>query len=170
MSEPSAAPDPPVDPALLDEQLVAYLDHELDETSSRRIEKLLAADPQVRRRLQELQQSWDALDKLVPADVDPSFTRTTLEMVALAAERESRQEGGPGPWRRRVWLGLAGVLLAGLAGFVAVWRFYPDPDEPLLRDLPVLESLDQYQKIDDIEFLRQLRAEKLFAKEAADGS
>jgi hypothetical protein len=170
MDQPSAAPDPPADPALLEEQLVAYLDHELDESSSRRIDKLLAADPQVRERLRQLQQSWDALDELRPTDVDPSFTRTTLEMVALAAEEEAQQQGGPAPRRRRVWLGLAVVVLAGLAGYAAAWRFWPDPNEQLLRDLPVLENLDQYQKIDDVKFLRKLHAEKLFAKEAADGS
>jgi hypothetical protein len=170
MDQPSAVPDPPADPALLEEQLVAYLDHELDEASSRRIEKLLAADPQVRQRLRQLQQSWDALDELLPTDLDPSFTRTTLEMVALAAEQEVQQQSGPAPRRRRLWLGLAGVVLAGLAGCVAVWRFWPDPNQQLLRDLPVLENLDQYQKIDDVEFLRQLHAQKLFAKETADGS
>jgi ferric-dicitrate binding protein FerR (iron transport regulator) len=170
MVDPSATPDPPADPALLEEQLVAYLDHELDEASSRRVEKLLATDPQVRQRLRQLQQSWDALDELLPADLDPSFTRSTLEMVALAAEQEARQPCGPAPRRRRAWLGLAGVALAGLAGYVAVWCFWPDPNQQLLRDLPVLENLDQYQKIDDIEFLRQLHARKLFAKEAADGS
>jgi hypothetical protein len=170
MDQPSAAPDPPADPALLEEQLVAYLDHELDEAAGRRIEKLLAADPQVRQRLRQLQQSWDALDELLPTDLEPSFTRSTLEMVALAAEEEAHQKRGPAPRRRRVWLGLAGVALAGLAGYLAAWRFWPDPNEQLLRDLPVLENLDQYQKIDDVKFLRKLHAEKLFAKEPADGS
>ncbi len=170
MDQPSAAPDPPADPALLEEQLVAYLDHELDEASSRRIERLLAADPQVRQRLRQLQQSWDALDELLPTDLDPSFTRTTLEMVVLAAEEEACRQRGLARRRRRVWLGLAGVVLAGLAGYLAVWRFWPDPNEQLFRDLPLLENLDQYQKIDDVDFLRQLHAQRLFAKEAADGS
>ena len=170
MDQPSAAPDPPADSALLEEQLVAYLDHELDDASSRRIEKLLAADPQVRQKLRQLQQSWDALDELLPTDVDPSFTQSTLEMVALAAEEETHQRHGPAPRRRRAWLGLAVVVLAGLAGYSVVWRFWPDPNQQLLRDLPVLENLDHYQKIDDVEFLRKLQAEKLFAKEAADGS
>ncbi len=170
MAQSSANPDPPAEPALLEEQLVAYLDHELDESSSRRIEKLLAADAGVRQRLRQLQQSWDALDELLPTELDPSFTRSTLEMVALAAEEEAQRQPGPAPRGRRAWLGLAVLVLAGLAGYVAVWRFWPDPNEQLLRDLPLLESLDYYQKIDDAEFLRKLQAEKLFAKEAADGS
>jgi hypothetical protein len=170
MDQSSVTPDPPADPAPLEEQLVAYLDHELDESSSRRIEKLLAADAEVRERLRQLQQSWDALDELLPADVDPSFTRSTLEMVALAAEEETRPKRGVTRRGRRTWLGLAVVLLAGLAGYAAVWRFWPDPNQQLLRDLPVLENLDQYQKIDDVQFLRKLQAEKLFAKEASDGS
>ena len=39
-----------------------------------------------------------------------------------------------------------------------------DPDRQLLRDLPVLENLDEYRQVGSIEFLRKLRDEKLFCQ------
>ena len=52
------------------------------------------------------------------------------------------------------------MALAG--GFFAVVRLVPDPNRQLLEDLPVLENLDEYRQVDDIEFLRLLRAARLF--------
>jgi hypothetical protein len=55
------------------------------------------------------------------------------------------------------------ILLAALAGgFFTVVRLAPDPNRQLLEDLPVLENLDEYRQVDDIEFLRLLRAAGLF--------
>lgn len=44
----------------------------------------------------------------------------------------------------------------------------PDPDAQLVRDLPVIENLDQYLVADDIEFLRDLQRDGLFAMEVTD--
>ena len=60
----------------LDEQLVAYLDGELDAESSRRIDELLATDAEVRRRLQEMERTWDLLDDLDTAPVGGQFAQT----------------------------------------------------------------------------------------------
>ena len=43
------------------------------------------ADPEVRRRLQSLERTWDLLDQLDLTGLGEPFTRTTLEMVAVAA-------------------------------------------------------------------------------------
>ncbi len=72
-----------------DEQLVAYLDGELDPESSRHIEELLASDAQVRRRLQEMERTWDLLDDLDAAPAGNQLAQSTLEMVAVAARRTS---------------------------------------------------------------------------------
>ena len=46
------------------QQLVAYLDGELDDETNQEIERRLSADPEYRLRLQQLQQAWDLLDEL----------------------------------------------------------------------------------------------------------
>ncbi len=158
------------DAIAIEEQLVAYLDGELDEPSSRRIEELLASDPAVREKLEQLDRAWDMLDELGQASVDHGFTDSTLEIVAVAAEEDVERHREELPrLRRRRWLVVGGGLLASsLAGFLAVALFWPDPNRQLIRDLPVLENLDQYSQIDDVEFLRVLQREGLFKEDPAD--
>lgn len=154
----------------MDDQLVAYLDGELDDESSRQIEQRLTSDSALREQLTQLERTWDALDELEQVEVDEGFTKTTIEMVALAAEEEHQQEEARRPARQlRQWLiGAAGLAAACLVGFVGVWGFAPDPNQQLIRDLPLIEKLDEYQQIDDIEFLLLLHEKKLFAAEAED--
>ena len=156
----------------LEEELVAYLDGELDDPSSRRIEQLLAADPKVRGTLQGLDRTWHLLDELDRASPDEGFTRTTLEMVAVAAEGDvSMQQTEVPRRRRRRWLiGGCALLAAAAAGFLAVAPLRPDPNRRLLEDLPILENLDQYRQADSIQFLRLLDREGLFSEEASHGS
>ena len=154
----------------LEEQLVAYLDGELDGESCRRIEELLAVDPEIRRKLHRLERTWEMLDELDTAPVGEDFTRTTLEMVALAAEQDVRKSVEEAPRRRRrMWLLAGGIMFAaGLAGFMAFTLLAANPNrelnKALIRDLPVLENLDEYRQIQDIEFLRLLQNSGLFSK------
>jgi len=161
---------PIAEPGSLEEQLVAYLDGELDEGQTARVEQRLAADPKVRESLLRLDRTWSLLERLDRVRLDDRFTRTTLEMVAVAAEEDVRRWEQEVPrQRRRRWLvGGMGLLAASVAGFLMVALFQPDPDESLLQDLPVLEDLDELRQIDDIKFLQLLYEEGLFAKDAAD--
>ena len=71
----SMSPDPVNDEAQLREELVAYLDGELDGEQSRRIEQRAAAEPEARRMLQELDRAWHMLDELdyrPPAKTSPA--------------------------------------------------------------------------------------------------
>ena len=157
-------------PESLNEQLVAYLDGELDDEASRRIEERLTSDSTLRDQLGRLERTWDALDKLERVEVDEDFTRTTIEMVALVAEKERQQEEQLRPVRerRRLLIGSAGLLSACLAGYVAVWSFWPDPNQGWIDDLPVLERLDEYRQIDNIGFLKLLHEKQLFPAEDQD--
>ncbi len=154
----------------VEEQLVAYLDGELDGESCRRIEELLAVDPEVRRKLHWLERTWEILDELDTAPVGEDFTRTTMEMVALAAEEDVRKSLEEAPRRRRrTWLLCGGgMLAAGLAGFMAFTLMASNPNrqlnKELVQDLPILENLDEYQQIQDIKFLRMLQESGLFPK------
>lgn len=151
----------------LEEQLVAYLDGELDAEASRRVEELLATDPRVRQTLQQLDRTWELLDELDKPQVAESFAQTTLEMVTVAAGEDVRTGLTQTRRRRRRRWAIAGgsLLAAGLAGFLAVALFAPDRNEELIQDLPVLQNLDEYCQIDSIEFLQMLNQQDLFTEE-----
>ncbi len=151
----------------LDELLVAYLDGELDVEGSRRVETMLASDSGVRRRLHEMQRTWDLLDDLDAVPVSGVFTQSTLEMVAVAAGEDLDRSRAAAPRRhRRRLAAIAGSLIVAIAiGFIAVLLATPDPNRQLLQDLPLLLNLDDYRQIDDIAFLRLLRDQTPFGAE-----
>jgi len=167
MSDLPAQTDP-----ILTEQLVAYLDGELDAEQCRRIEQRLAEDDGLRRRLQSLERAWEWLDELGASQTSESFTRSTLEMVTSAVAKEAAWAEAEAPRRRRWrWTVVASATAAaGLVGFFSVALLQPDPNRELIRDLPVLENLDAYREVGDIEFLRMLHREGLFAQEESDES
>lgn len=149
----------------LDEELVAYADGELDAESVRRLESRLAAEPEFRRRLQSLERTWEMLDDLSPspAAAEP-LVRSTLEMVAIAANDELEQSRAEQPrkLRRQRLLVAFGVCLAAIIGVFGVWFFQTDPNRNLLENLSLLERFDEYRQVGNIAFLRQLRDENLF--------
>jgi anti-sigma factor RsiW len=146
------------------DELTAYLDGELDPQDVRRVEERLARDPAYRAELQKLERAWDLLDRLPRASVDERFTKTTIEMVALSASEEADAVVRELPRRRRRQriAGAISMLAALVAGFAIGTQIWPDPNERLLEDLPVLENLDLYYQADDIEFLRLLDKQGLF--------
>ncbi len=164
-------PDPTADPPL-HEELVAYLDGELEAERANRVEQLLAADPDVRETLRQLEQTWEMLDVLGKADLDETFAQSTLEMAAVDAEEQVRRAEADILRSRRKRLVLQGTALAAatLAGYLAVALLRPDPNRQLLEDLPVLENLDKYRQVEEIEFLRMLDREGLFGEEDPDGA
>lgn len=149
--------------------LVAYLDGELEADVAREVEQLVARDPQIEARLRSLDRAWKLLDELPRAELDPSFTRSTVEMAALAIEdHELSADRGAGPMLRGA---SAAALLVGLAlaGFAAA-RQWPGPNAALLRNLPVIEHLEAYRQTPDLDFLRKLKSESLFAVEKPSSS
>jgi hypothetical protein len=98
--------------------------------------------------------------------VNDLFTRTTVEMVALAAEDEFAQKQAGEPNKRWLrWFGGGVAILCGaLVGFAAMALTLPDQNEPLLKDLPVVENLELYESVMNVEFLKQLQAAGLFVK------
>lgn len=148
-------------------ELVAYLDGELDAQQTRVVEERLSHDADYRRQLRELQSAWDLLDFLPTADVDESFTRTTVAMVAVSAsddvDRAAVRRG-----RRKRWLWWTGTVAAALAfvaGYAAVSIVVSRENQRLLRDLPVIQRLDQYRYAENVEFLRLLEREELFGED-----
>lgn len=155
----------------MDEEIVAYLDGELDREAALAIERRLADDPAYRARLTKLQQAWDLLDHLGRPEADENFTQSTVAMVTVKASEETT--AGQGQARRRKqlrWAGLGGLaLVAAVAAFVVVDRRLNSDNRALVRDLPVIERIDEYSSVESVEFLKRLQKEGLFAAEVSDG-
>lgn len=155
----------------IDEEIVAYLDGELDSEAEARVVRRLAEDATYRSRLGQLQQAWDLLDNLHGAEADDEFTASTVAMVAVQAEQESHsQQLRVVRQRSLAWLALtAVVLLSAVCGYFVLNRRVTQADRNLVRDLPVIEHVDEYRYIDDVSFLKSLERENLFAAEVNDG-
>ncbi|MCA9270972.1 MAG: hypothetical protein KDA41_20970, partial [Planctomycetales bacterium] len=121
------------------EELVAYLDGELEAPDRSRVERRLADDDAYRRQLQALEQAWDLLDALPRTEVGASFTQTTVEMVAVAAEEENSEAKRAA--QRQRWVrgaaAAAAVVLAALLGYRMVDNLASRRNKQLARDLPV---------------------------------
>jgi anti-sigma factor RsiW len=149
------------------EELVAYLDGELDDEKSRRLEARLNRDPEARAEAEQLKRAWGMLDYLPRAQASTSFTHRTLERLAVETGEQRRS-------RLRYTAGLtwaAGMLLAALAGFLLARTLGPRPVETpdvhelLVRNLRIIERVEPYQQIDNIEFLQDLDEMEFFTDE-----
>lgn len=147
------------------EQLGAYLDGELDAESTLALERRLENETSLRAELEQLSALDGVLDRLPASTVGPAFTESTVEIVALRGVRE--EKAAP-----RRWAAAAAVLVAlaaaGWFGY-AVASAGGGYDDQLARDLPLLQRLDAYQNIQDVEFLRLLDSEGVFSDAALEG-
>ena len=150
--------------------LIAYLDGELSPTDASGLESRLADEPRLRQQLRQHQQVWDLLDALPPTDVDENFTRQTVEMVTVTAQKEIDQQFEKGSRRQRLswWIGGEVIVVAALLGFLIVRLIVSAPNRQLVKDLDLLENLDAYRHAEDVTFLRALEREGLFSVESDD--
>ncbi|GAA4431775.1 MULTISPECIES: anti-sigma factor family protein [Bremerella] len=170
MTDPTAHPDETTE---VDELLAAYLDNELSETERSLVETRLAEDDSFRNRLDELDRAWDMLEALPKADLDDEkFVRTTVEMITVAASQEIqqyKQQQKRSAFARQAGIALAIVALIGIGYMLTQYRL-SRPDRILVEYLPVIERVDEFERVDNIEFLEALRKEGLFTGEASDES
>src|SRR5205809_7893011 len=80
------------------EELVAFLDGELDDEQSHAVESKITLDPTVRNEADTLKRTWDLLDYLPKPEPSPNFTNKTLDRIstretahALRPARKRRQ-------------------------------------------------------------------------------
>jgi anti-sigma factor RsiW len=154
----------------IDQEIVAYLDGELDPAAAARVEKRMAEDPRYNARLNQMEKAWDLLDNLGRTEADDSFTHSTVAMVALKAQDEVEADKQAASRKQAlVWGGLGAVaLFAALSAYIVVDRELNEENRELVRDLPVIERLDEYRNIESVEFLERLHKEGLFAAEVDD--
>jgi len=156
-----------------DELLAAYLDNELSDTDRALIETRLSNDAEFRRRLDELDKAWDMLGTLPKSDLDDEdFIRTTVEMITVAASQEielHEQQKQKSVLYRNLAIAAGMLILVASGYWIAINRMTRN-DRTLVENLPVIENLDEYQRIESVEFLEMLKREGLFAGDSNDGA
>jgi anti-sigma factor RsiW len=145
------------------ENLVAYLDGELDDAGVAEVEKLLATNPEARHAARMLSESFDMLDLLPRERASDTFTTRTLATVRVsdlqpATGFRSRQ------MRRKLALsGFAvGLACSAIAGFLITNRWLETESDLLVEDLPVIQNLDMYSDASSVELLRALERDGMF--------
>ncbi len=158
------------------EQLVAYLDGELDEARAAAVERRLRHDPRLRREAEQLDRTWSLLDVLEPVTAGSHFSQQTVQTVV--AECAPAAGSVRSPWRR-LWSQVllqqaAGWFLIGMLGTaaglgVSLLRGEPavsQRSEAILRNLDMLRRYPDYARIPSVDALRQLA--RLRSKAAQD--
>ena len=141
------------------EMIVAYLDGELSHEESLRVEKQLARNESFRQELQSFDRVWNALDELPQAEVGTTFSKTTMELVVDAADRDvvKNTQALPVRRRRRKFSTALMMAIGALLGFIVFRIGWNGPNRMLVEDLPVIQYVDVYSQFGDVDFLLQLQ-------------
>ena len=158
------------------EELIAYLDGELPDESASLVEKSLVDDAAVRSDVEQLTKTFDLLDLLPPAKASDGFAEKTLTAIRTqqsvphtkVTEKPSPVEKfQPDVSRCAIACGIRvvaflGLMFAATAGFNGAFKQSSKPIDELLTEFPVIQRLDEYQEIGDVEFLKTLSESGLF--------
>ena len=147
------------------EDLVAYLDGELPDGQAQAIDQILARSEVARHEVEALARTWELLDALPVPKASGEFVERTMTTLKLSDVRYNVTEQS---WFRYVKRGsvlaawFVALGLSGWLGFQMTARWFPNPQDQMLRDLELLQHFDAYQEIQTIEFLEQLKKSGLF--------
>lgn len=147
------------------EELVAYLDGELDADGRRRVEERLRRDPQARAEADALQRTWALLDHLPRSESSPNFASRTITQLSASAKAPA-----PRRWLRGLaWA--AGLLAAAGLGYAVAPSGAPvidlDRDATYRTEPRLIENLPLYLAVENLEYLQLLDSAELFGDEAA---
>ena len=162
------------------EELVAYLDGELDPQAADAMASRLSLDPEL-RKADAYQRTWDILDVLPRPEPSSSFTTRTLsqaiphlsiqQIVPQSAATVQTMTAFP---RARFGMGfwvasLLTILVAGVGGYFAHRLYAPAPKavaaDPSLEDVPLMKNLRLYRNVDDMDYLKRLDSPDMFGDE-----
>jgi len=149
------------------EQLVAYLDGELDGEQSAAIEKQLRQDSDLRRTAEALDRTWGMLDILEPVIAGNEFSQQTMQTVVATYSRPV--QGQKLSLKRLLTTLFSRQSLAwyvvGVAGAfcgLGVSQFFGPSEqsgqaEQMLREIDMLERYPRYRIIPDAGSLERLQ-------------
>lgn len=163
------------------EELVAFLDGELDSKAADSVATRISLDPNLRAEAESLQRAWDILDILPRPQPSATFTTRTLTLAipgsisagsgpAIAVPNQSSptipiaaQSSSVGFWM----VSLLVLFTAAGMGYFAHRELAPAPKhvslEPVLEDHSLMKNLRLYRYVDDIDYLKRLDSAELFA-------
>ncbi|MFP6763901.1 MAG: hypothetical protein VB858_09790 [Planctomycetaceae bacterium] len=158
------------------EDLVAYLDGELNDQAAANVEKTLAADAGARQNVENMTRTWELLDLLPEVRTSQNFTEKTLTVIQAKATASLTADSAEnvhndvyhGRMRERTMTvarragGFLVLLLIASLGFHSTFQSDPVPRKKLLQELSIAKRLDEYQEAGDIEFLKALHESGLF--------
>ncbi len=146
------------------DNLVAYLDGELNERDMQELDDVLTRHPDARADVEQLRQTWDLLDALPRPAVTEEFSAQTLATIQVIRDDEPAEASS---WARRGLLAIVWTVLlsvSGVAGVLLVDRWQPDPTDSLIARLSVLERFEAYREIGTVEFITALADTKRFPR------
>lgn len=145
------------------DNLTAYLDGELDETTTRRIESVLAGSSVARNDVELLARTYELLDDLPKPKAPADFTERTVATAKLEGIRQpiSQQRWYRITQRALVLAAWTLMMIASsAAGFALATHWVSQPQDMLIDELPMIRHLDVYSEVGNVEFLHQLRKER----------
>jgi len=149
------------------EQLVAYLDGELDGEQSAAIEKQLRKDSELRHTAEALDRTWGMLDVLEPVVAGNEFSRQTMKTVIATYSRPVQKQSLS--VRRLLAVLLSRQSLAwcavgaiGALCGLGLSRLYGPSEQSvqtteMLSEIDMLERYPRYRIIPDADSLERLR-------------
>jgi len=155
------------------DNLAAYLDGELDENGTRRIESILTSSTVARNDVEVLARTYELLDLLPRPAGSQDFAEKTIATAKL--------EGYRRPVTSQVWyrhlirvMPLVGwsiaFLVTAILGYMLTNQWVPRQHEILLKDLSLIQNLDLYSEVDSVQFLESLSAQKQLLEEMREAS
>ena len=156
-----------IDPQLT--ELVAYLDGELSDDDSSRLERELGGNPPLRSYAESLDRTWQLLDSLGEATASGEFTQKTLASLDAisdvddsAANQSSRRIRSilavASPRKMILWaaVGFFGCATGFLLARVGKDQRQDSEDVQLLQQLEMLKDYPKLYSIPDAEFLKRV--------------
>ncbi len=141
------------------EDLVAYLDGELEDGATQAIDQVLSGNEVARHEVEALARTWELLDLLPKPNASTTFTERTMTTLKVSEVRKNVTDQ---PWYATVRKGGVAVVwtivlaAAGVLGYTATANWVPNPNEQLLDDLPLLQNLNLYLAADSLAFVSEL--------------
>lgn len=175
-SDDAPAPGDPVT-----EELVAYLDGELDILDAQAVAAKISLNPALRAEADGLKRAWDVLDMLPKPRPSVGFASKTVSHVVPvipAATAAATMAAMPVvPTAGRAWWPVAAalVVVGGLAGYFGRGALVSPRDEraadaEMIGELSLLQNARLYRHVDDMDYLRKLDTPELFAEDDDHGA